>query len=145
MTLQQYTYLAVTLVVIGFGNGALAQPTASPSGAMFEATFKPLLRSESGYAALGPAGPFYPRSAISRNGKDVNVLRGDAVLECKSTRSGELNDCKIVSANPLKEFGLAAKVMAARRRLSVAGGPVDGQVVQVHVPFDPGTTAQVAP
>jgi hypothetical protein len=137
--------MCLALVAGMGGTSALAQPAASPSPPTYEATFKPLPRSEREFAALGPVGPFYPQAAISQEGGRVKVIAGEALLECQIARSGDLDRCKVISATPLTQFGYAAKAMASQRRIAVSRGPSEGQIVRVHVPFEIGTPAQVAP
>jgi hypothetical protein len=137
-------FFAVTVIACAPGARAVADPP-SPSPSTYEAVFKPLLRSERDYADLGPAGPFYPQAAISREHGRATARPGEAVLECRTRRSGELSGCKVILSRPLEEFGLAARALASQRRIGVSSELPEGQIVRVHVPFDPSTPAQIAP
>ena len=122
----------LVLVVTGSGSGLALAAEATRT---HEAVFKPLSRAESVYAALGPAGPFYPQDAIVRDGKEPQVKVGDVVLECRTQANGTLNRCKILSSAPIRQFGFAAMSMAGRGRIGVEGVSEE-QTVRVHVRFD---------
>ena len=114
--------------------------------ASFEAWFVPLPSSESKFAALGPVGPFFPQGALKQNAGSISVTSGGAVLECVAKAEGVLERCRVVSETPTGfNFGLAAKVLADRRRIFVTGAPPGGEAIGVHVRFDPKMPVTVSP
>lgn len=116
---------------------ALAQSPAAVSQRLYEAEFSPLLKSERRYSSFGPVGPFYPQVAIEAH------KGGEATLSCQVTSSGTLEKCKVVAETPTNyHFGIAARVMADRKRISVSGTPV-GETIFVRVPFVLGAPATV--
>jgi hypothetical protein len=96
----------------------------------YEVDFTPLLKSERTYARLGPVGPFYPQRAVDAR------KNGEATLECRTASSGTLERCKVISETPLGfDFGVAARVMADRKRIVAAASLPPGQTIRVRVPF----------
>src|SRR4051812_162263 len=82
---------------------------------VYEAEFAPLRRSERQYAGLGPAGPFYPEAAARAR------KNGEAVLQCVAIDGGALKQCRVMSDTPRDlNFGVAARVMSERKRISVS-------------------------
>jgi hypothetical protein len=71
-------------------------------------------------------------------------LNGEAVLACRAGETGVLDNCKVVSASK-PEFGLAARVMANRKRITAIGSPSTGETINVQVPFVVGAPAAVEP
>ena len=136
---------AVPSLAMALAAEADAPPAAAAQPVTYEAAFVPPLKSEGRYAPLGPAGPFYPQNATRPDGRWLDVTFGEAVLECRVTAAGALERCRILSDPPRHDFGVAAKVMAARRRIFVDGAPSIGQVIRVHLPFTTTTLAKVAP
>jgi hypothetical protein len=131
---------------------AVAGPTSTPpvqagdQSVTYEVAFVPLPSSERRYAALGPVGPFYPQNAVRQKGGGVGVTTGEAILECHTGAAGGLDHCKIISEAPTGfDFGVAARVMADRRRIIVENGPPEGEAIRVRVPFTPDVRAKVAP
>lgn len=115
-----------------------ATTTDGASGAVYDAIFAPLKRSEAQYARLGPVGPYYPERAAR------DRIRGGAVLDCLVQDHGRLAQCKAVSEQPAgMAFEEAAAVMARRGLLTVGPDAPVGQVVHVRVMFDPSIPAQV--
>lgn len=82
-----------------------------------EAVFK----HDSGkYAALDPAGPFWPDMAL-RAGE-----AGSATVQCVALASGKLTDCEVVQESPRGfGFGQAALRMAQRGWMTAAPLPPD--------------------
>jgi hypothetical protein len=106
--------------------------------ATMDAVFAPLKRSEARWAALGPAGPFYPVAG--------QVQPGEAVLECRMKPEGRLSGCRVISETPRgKNFGVAAQVMARRGHIRAPAFTPEGSDVRVRVPFQPGAPVEIAP
>lgn len=113
-----------------------APPAATPQ--VYEAEFAPLHRGEKEYANLGPVGPYYPdRYARMR-------LNGEAILKCEAAEAGVLKGCGVASATQI-EFGLAARMLAYRKRITAAGSPSPGETIFVRVPFIIGAPVAVEP
>jgi len=105
-----------------------------------DARFAPLLKSERGFARLGPVGPFYPEKASRRR------QEGEVVLDCFVAATGLLTKCKIRSETPAKyDFGVAARVMADRGRVLAPESATVGAPIAVRVPFVLGAPVEVAP
>jgi len=103
-----------------------------------EVRFAPLLKLERVYTGLGPVGPFFPVAAVDAR------KNGEAVIECRTGRSGELKRCKVIAETPARyDFGAAAVVMAERKRIFAAGDHAPGELVRVRVPFRLGVPAAV--
>lgn len=119
---------------------AAALDTASPPDAPVEVRFAPLLKSERGFARLGPVGPFYPQKAAQLG------RQGEAVLDCQVASGARLIKCKVRSETPAKyDFGVAARVMADRGRVLAPEEASIGAPISVRVPFALGAPVQVAP
>lgn len=120
-----------------------AQSPAAPTEGQplaVEVSFVPLPWSESDFAKLGPVGPFFPQRALA------SAKKGGAILECHVQATGFLTDCKVVSEAPKGfDFGVAASVLAKRKRIRIEGATADAAPVRVHVPFDWAVPAVVAP
>ena len=119
---------------------ATAPAAGSPDRLAQDVIFAPLRRSERSYSSLGPVGPYYPEYAVSA-GKN-----GEAILDCLATTSGVLKRCRIVSETPAGyAFGVAARIMADRRRITAPLPASEGLTVRVRVPFVRGAPVTVAP
>jgi hypothetical protein len=118
-----------------FAGQSEATPQTAPP-AILDVDFAPLRPSEKVFAYLGPAGPYCPeRLALMR-------VNGEAILNCRLGRAGHLYACKIVSASE-PEFGLAARVMADRQRVTAPGSPSPRATITVRVPFVIGAPAAI--
>ena len=118
---------------------ALAQGAEAAAPPVYEAVFRPLRKSERSYARLGPVGPFYPQVAADAG------RSGEATMSCRVAAGGALEACRPVAEGPLRfNFGVAARVMADRKRIVVDGASV-GETVLVRVPFVLGAPASAEP
>jgi hypothetical protein len=107
---------------------------------VYDATFRPLKGSERAYSDLGPAGPYYPERAANAR------VNGQAILSCRVAAGGDLEGCKPVAEMPVdSSFGVAARVMADRKRIFVENAPPPGQTILVRVSFVIGSPAQGEP
>ena len=130
--------IAVTsvLAVTAFG-AANAEPQTAPAPpaaapVIYEALFTPILPRNFDFGELGRVGPYWPERALRNNMTHCRIA-----LQCKAHLSGVLTDCKAISEMPDGyNFGVAAEVMARRKRVIVAGVTQEGAVIQVHVPFE---------
>lgn len=84
---------------------------------------------------VGTAGEYFPDRAL-RMGVD-----GSAVIECVLSAEGDLDECvPVAESAPNFGFAFASLEMAKQRAITAAprlvdGVPLDGEVVQVVVPF----------
>lgn len=122
---------------------ALAMAQTSELGAAprtLDAEFRPLKKSERGHARNGPAGPYYPQAAYDGRVSGLGLLR------CRVGAGGELQGCKPVAETPKNSnFAIAARIMADRKRIFVAGDTAPGETINVRVPFVLGAPAAVEP
>jgi hypothetical protein len=119
---------------------AQASAAAAPQQPVYEATFRPLKKSEQRFRSLGPVGPYYPERAFR------NRTSGEATLSCQVAGGGELENCKRVAETPVdSDFSVAARIMADRKRIFVADAVPEGATILVRVPFVLGAPASVEP
>jgi hypothetical protein len=127
----------ITLAVLAMEQSVEA---ASQQQQVYEAVFRPLKKSERSYARLGPAGPYYPERAFNAR------TNGQAILRCRVAAAGELQNCKPVSEAPAdSQFAIAARIMADRKRITVAGVAAAGETILVRVPFVLSAPAEMEP
>jgi len=127
----------ITMAVLAMEQSADAAPQPQQ---VYEARFLPLKKSERTYARLGPAGPYYPERAFNAR------TSGQAILRCRVAAAGELQNCKPVSETPAdSQFAIASRIMADRKRITVAGTVAAGETILVRVPFVLGAPAEVEP
>lgn len=120
---------------------ALGQATDGASQQqVYDATFRPLRKSERSYAKNGPAGPYYPQRAYDAGSS------GSAIIRCRLMAGGELEACKPIAETPMNSnFAIAARIMADRKRIYVDGSPPPTDAVLVRVPFVLGAPVTVEP
>lgn len=127
--------LGLVLIMLAAGDASDPAPRVCEA-TVVEATFAPLLRSERSAARFGPAGPFYPQAAGSRN--------GEALLQCEIGAGGALKDCKVLSERPERaNFGVAARIMSERRRIRAHVPDAVGACRVVRVPFVRGAPVEI--
>jgi hypothetical protein len=129
----------ISLVLLALASAEAPEaPKAKPG--VYQAQFAPLRKSERHYAAVGPVGPYYPQSAIMARQNWV------AVLTCSLGEAGALKRCKPVREEPKGfDFGVAARVMADRRHITVSEALKQDEPIYVVVPFVIGAPAVVEP
>jgi hypothetical protein len=115
-----------------------AAAAADPAQKIYEVEFAPLAPSESQYAHLGPAGPYYPERAFR------NHQSGEGQLRCIAGVDGDLQQCALFAEEPAESgFATAARILADRKRVRAAGSPPVGESTIVRVPFVLGAPVKV--
>lgn len=119
--------VATALLAAPLAARAADDPAAPPREVRFP--HKP-----TGYADVGPVGPYYPERA-ARAGQT-----GVALIACQVAAEGALTACALVGDRPAgQNFGDAAMMMAKRGWILAApradGKPDAGEVAQFVVPF----------
>ncbi len=123
--------ILVALAALAAVVGSEAPVPAAPT--RYEVTFAPLKKAERTFADIGPVGPYFPERAY-RAGRS-----GEATLRCRVGPSGTLERCTVLSDKPKDYgFGIAARIMADRKRIVAVGSPNEGETILVRVPFSLG-------
>lgn len=129
--------LTIMLMAAGMGQAAGSAPEQIPA---YEASFRPLRKSERTYAKNGPAGPYYPQRAHDAASSGAGIIR------CKLVAAGELRACQPVAELPRdSDFAHAARALAQGKRIFIDGDPPPAEAVLVKVPFQFGAPALVEP
>lgn len=108
----------------------LQTAATGPVDKVYDVAFAPLAPSERRFAGLGPAGPYYPDRASRAE------QNGEARLRCVAGANGDLLQCAILAETPQDSgFGLAARILADRKRVRATAAPTVGEPITVRVPF----------